>query len=557
MLKSRRIGHVLVLVLVGVVLSSALALAGESTCYCVSGPDSASVCPGTIVSFSVTASGEGPLSYQWYHGSTPLSDGEKISGATSNQLQISNVESGDAGDYTVTVTGVRGAVTSTAAALTVKAPTVITDHPDSASVCPGTTVSFSVTASGEGTLTYQWYHGSTPLNDGGNILGATSSQLQISNAESSEAGGYTVTVTGECGEVTSSATTLTVKAPTVITDQPDSASVYAETDVSFSVTASGEGTLTYQWYHGSTVLSDGKRISGATSNQLQISNVESGDAGEYTVTVTGECGEVRSSVATLAVRPAIGRLGVVLAGEPKDILIVLDLSSSMEEKVEGAIKIALAKDALRQLLTDLPEETSVGLRTFRNCGQSDLEVPIQAISAGQIRATVQGLETSGKTPLAYTLRQIPSDLQGLEGPHVIVFITDGMETCKEDPVAAARELAASGHDIIFRLVGFDISRAGGQRAIDQLQAIADAAEGLYVNVETGNEFLSAVLRLVLPPSYCVYDSTGKLAKEGIVGDEPVELHAGTYSIAVETDPQLRFDVLIEPDETVIITVPFD
>ena len=38
---------------------------------------------------------------------------------------------------------------------------------------------FSVTASGEGTLTYQWYHGSTPLSNGGDISGATSDQLQM------------------------------------------------------------------------------------------------------------------------------------------------------------------------------------------------------------------------------------------------------------------------------------------------------------------------------------------------------------------------------------------
>ena len=553
---SRRIGQVLVLTLVSVVLGSSLTLAGELKCYCVRSPDAASVCPGMTASFSVTASGEGPLTYQWYHGLTPLSNGGDISGATSNQLQISNVESGDAGDYTVTVTGAGGAVTSSAAMLTVKAPTVITDQLDAASVCPGTTASFSVTASGEGPLTYRWYHGLTPLSNGGDILGATSNQLQISNVESGDAGDYTVTVTGECGAVTSSAAMLTVKAPTVITDQPDAASVCPGTTASFSVTASGEGPLTYQWYHGSTPLSNGGDILGATSNQLQISNVESSDAGDYTVTVTGECGAVTSNAATLVVHPAIGRLGVVRATElPKDILLVLDLSGSMEEPVEGGIKIVQGKAALRQFLEMLPREVSAGLRTFHLCGRSDLEVPIQPVSEGQILATLEGLETYGRTPLAYTLRQIPSDLEGLEGPIVIVFVTDGLETCEEDPIAAARELAASGFDIIFLLVGFDIDSAG-PRARVQLQAIADAAGGQYTDVSTGAELLSA-FNLVLP-SFRVYDSSGKLVKEGIVGEAPFELRAGTYSVAVETDPQLLFeDVTIEPDETVTITVPSD
>ena len=533
---------------------SALTMAGEQTCYCVSEPDSVSVCLGTAVSFSVTASGEGRLAYQWYHDSTALDDGGRIAGATSNRLQIGSVESGDVGEYTVSVTGARGSVTSAAATLKVKAQTVIASHPDDASVCLGTAVSFSVTASGEGKLAYQWYHDSTALNEGGRISGVTSSQLQISNVEDADAGEYTVSVIGGCGEAISSAVTLTVKAVTVIIAQPETVSVYSGTDVSFSVAGSGEGKLAYQWYHGSIPLNEGGRIAGATSNQLEISNVEDADAGEYTVSVTGGCGEVTSSIAKLDVRQPIGNLGVVPESEPRDVLIVLDLSSSMEEEVSGGTKIALAKDALQQLLTTLPGETQVGLRTFRSCGRSDLEVPIQAISTGQILATVQGLETAGRTPLAYTLRQIPSDLQGLKGPHVIVFITDGTETCDEDPAAAARELAASTPDIIFRLVGFDIERLGGQWAIDQLQGIADAAGGLYVNVETGGEFLSAVLSLVLPPNYRVYDSAGNLVKEGVVGEAPFELPAGTYSVVVQTDPQSRFeDVTIEPDKTVILT----
>ncbi len=374
--------------------------------------------------------------------------------------------------------------------------------------------------------------------------------------EIGDAGEYTVTVTGECGAATSSAAALTVKAPTVITDQPDAASECPGATASFSVTASGEGPLTYQWYHGSTPLSDGGDISGATSNRLQIKNVESADAGEYTVTVTGECGAVTSSAATLVVRPDIGRLRIVAETElAKDVLLVLDLSGSMEESVKGGIKIVQSKAALRQFLEILPREMSAGLRTFHVCGQSDLEVPIQPVSEGGILATLEGLETLGTTPLAYAIRQIPSDLQGLKGPIVIVLVTDGLETCEEDPIAAARELAASGFDIDFLLVGFDIDSAG-LRARVQLQAIADAAGGRYTDVSTGAELLSA-FNLVLP-SFRVYDGSGKLVKEGILGEAPFELRAGTYSVTVETDPQLLFeDVTIEPDETLTITVPLD
>jgi len=644
--KALRIGGVLFLL--GVALGSALALAGESKCYCVSGPDSASVCLGTTVSFSVAASGEGTLIYQWYHGSTPLSNGARTSGATSDQLQISDVDVSDAGEYSVTVSGTSGSVTSDPAMLTVKAPTVIGGQPERASVCPGsnvsfsvaasgegtltykwyrgstplsnggrisgatsaqlqigdveaadageysvtvtaecgpvsssaatltvktptavtdpksvsscpgTAVSFSVTANGEGTLTYQWYHGSTPLSDGGSVSGATSAQLQISAIESSDSGSYTVTVTGACDAATSRAATLTVKAPTAITAQPEAVSVYSGDTASFSVTASGEGTLTYQWSHGSTPLSDGDRVSGATGAQLQITEAEEGNAGDYTVVVTGECDAVTSSVAPLEVRPPMGAIEVVLEKElPEEVLLILDLSSSMDEEVVGGTKIAVAKDALRRLLVALPGDTSVGLRTFHNCGRSDLEAPIEPVSAGSILAALEALTTFGTTPLAYTLRQIPGDLQGLSGPFMILFITDGMETCKGDPVPAASELAASGFDIIFRLFGFDIARVGAA-ARDQLQAMAAAAGGLYTEVANGDELLSMALGLLLPPTYRVYDSGGTLIKEGIVGDGPFEVLSATYTIEVGTDPQQLFEgVEVGLDRTMTVTVPSD
>jgi len=286
--------------------------------------------------------------------------------------------------------------------------------------------------------------------------------------------------------------------------------------------------------------------------------VEVADAGNYSVVVTGECGEVTSDVARLDVREPIGMLEIVLDMQPKDILLILDLSSSMEEPIAGTTKVDLAKDALRQLFDNLPTNTKVGLRTFHACGRSDLEVPIEPLSTGRLVRTVQALTTSGRTPLAYTLEQIPGDLQGLEGPHIVVFITDGAETCEGDPPAAARALIAAHPDVIFRLIGFDIGRSGGQRARDQLQAIADAAKGLYFDVETGEDLLDVVLGLILPPSYRVLDSDGQLVREGTVGDGPFELIAGTYAVEVGTDPaQVIENVTIEAETSATVEVSSD
>jgi hypothetical protein len=97
-----------------------------------------------------------------------------------------------------------------------------------------------------------------------------------------------------CGGSDSSSSSSTTSAPS-ITTQPASETVAVGSAATFSVTASGSGTLSYQWYMGST------EISGATSSTYTISSVASSDAGSYYVTVSNSAGTTTSSTATLTV----------------------------------------------------------------------------------------------------------------------------------------------------------------------------------------------------------------------------------------------------------------
>ena len=92
-------------------------------------PQSETVALGNSVTFSVTATGTQPLSYQWRKDGVNLSDGVRISGATTAAITITNVQPADAGLYSVVITNLTGSVTSAVAQLTVllsNAPPVIT-----------------------------------------------------------------------------------------------------------------------------------------------------------------------------------------------------------------------------------------------------------------------------------------------------------------------------------------------------------------------------------------------------------------------------------------------
>ena len=81
--------------------------------------DQTNIVPGSDVSFSVTATGTAPLSYQWQKDGVDLTDGGSITGATTATLTIAGVRESDEGGYRCVVTNIAGMVTSNTAMQTV------------------------------------------------------------------------------------------------------------------------------------------------------------------------------------------------------------------------------------------------------------------------------------------------------------------------------------------------------------------------------------------------------------------------------------------------------
>ncbi|PKP20313.1 MAG: hypothetical protein CVU05_09450, partial [Bacteroidetes bacterium HGW-Bacteroidetes-21] len=250
-------------------------------------PTDQDVCAGSTATFNVIANGSNPT-YVWRKNGTVMVNGGNISGVNTATLTITNSAAGDVASYTCDVTSDCGNATSSAALLTLNAATIITTQPLAVTVCEGGNATFTVVATGSGTLTYQWRKASV------NIPGANTASFTITGVSTADAGSYDVVVTGTCGNTTSSAAVLTVNATTAITTQPLTQTVCAGTNVTFTVAATGTG-LTYQWRKG------GSNITGATTASYTISGVAAGDAGTYDVVITGTCGSVTSNVAILTI----------------------------------------------------------------------------------------------------------------------------------------------------------------------------------------------------------------------------------------------------------------
>lgn len=291
-------------------------------------PSSQTVTTGSTVSFSVTASGTAPLSYQWQKG------GANISGATSATYSIAAVGAGDVGTYAVVVSNSAGSVTSNGATLTVNAAASapsITTQPSNQSATIGGSVSFSVTASGTAPLSYQW------RKDGASLPGATSSTYSIASVTSGDAGTYSVVVSNSAGSATSNDATLTVTAsavaPTIAT-QPASQTVNTGVSATFSVTASGTAPLSYQW------RKDGAAIAGAISASFTIASAATSDAGAYTVVATNSAGSATSNSATLTVNTANTATAPSITTQPAAQIVNVGASVSFIVAASGTAPLS-------------------------------------------------------------------------------------------------------------------------------------------------------------------------------------------------------------------------
>jgi hypothetical protein len=248
-------------------------------------PTNQTVFVNGTATFSVTATGSLPLSYQWSFG------GMDIDGATNALLTLTNVQTNQAGNYVVQVANAFGSTNSTSVTLTVVwLPPTIQKQPTNQTVVVGNTVVFSVTATGSWPLSYQWSFNGT------NLAGATNTTLTLSNVQLTDSGDYVVQVTNLFGSTNSATAVLLVGLPPTIVIQPTNQTVMSGDTAVLSVTASGSNPLSYQWRF------NGTNLAGATNTTLILTNVQFSQSGNYAVLVTNAFGSILSSNAALTVQ---------------------------------------------------------------------------------------------------------------------------------------------------------------------------------------------------------------------------------------------------------------
>ncbi len=267
-----------------------------------------------------------------------------------------------------------------------------------------------------------------------------------------------------------------------------------------------------------------------------------------------------ASCAALDVAATYEGLPAVSINE-RAVQIVIDASRSMWGRMDGEPKMEVARNILLDAADWMPQDLDLALRAYgsvspteqNDCTDSTLLVPFGADSRDSIRTAVTELRPRGQTPIAHALEQAANDFAELESERTLVLVTDGIESCGGDPVAAAHALREQG--LAIHVIGFGMGT--DENTVDEdvtsLGAIAEAGGGMFLTAGSAAE-LKTALEATVATRYRVLQGETVVAESQLGSDEQFFLPEGRYRIELDSVPPQAVDLSLAPRDALTLTL---
>lgn len=142
----------------------------------------------------------------------------------------------------------------------------------------------------------------------------------------------------------------------------------------------------------------------------------------------------------------------------------------------GRDRIDVAKDALRTVVRNSPDDVTFGMLSFNRCGPPRSHGSFGPGQRRALLAEIAGVELDPSTALADALEAVPQHVRGgrtEDDPVNIVLVSDGQDSCQGDPCAAARALKRRFPHAYVNVIGI----GGGTRRV---RCVAEATGGSFV-----------------------------------------------------------------------------
>ncbi|MDY7036025.1 MAG: VWA domain-containing protein [Thermodesulfobacteriota bacterium] len=180
--------------------------------------------------------------------------------------------------------------------------------------------------------------------------------------------------------------------------------------------------------------------------------------------------------------------------EEKSLLFyILDGSGSMWGRVDGRLKIQVAKEVMTRLINETPVDIPGGIMVYGHrkkgdCSDIEIIVPIGALDKKAAIAEIKRITPKGKTPISNSISMAIEKIKAAEYASTIVLVSDGIETCGKDPCSVTKKLKESGINFVIHVVGFGVKGV----VEEQLSCIARKGGGKYFSTSNATELLSAL-----------------------------------------------------------------
>ena len=189
--------------------------------------------------------------------------------------------------------------------------------------------------------------------------------------------------------------------------------------------------------------------------------------------------------------------------EKTRILFILDASNSMNLEWDKQTRMESAKEILNQSIEDLKgiPNLEIALRVYghqssisnahQDCNDTKLEVPFGINTIGAIQQKIKTIKAKGATPIARSLEAAADDFPDEVSRNFIILITDGLESCDNDPCAVATKLKEKKVKVTPFVIGIGMDLS----YLDQFNCI-----GSYTEAENKNSFktvLSTIIKKAL------------------------------------------------------------
>ena len=179
-------------------------------------------------------------------------------------------------------------------------------------------------------------------------------------------------------------------------------------------------------------------------------------------------------------------------------------------------------------------------------------IPLGIGNSDEIRRVIQGFQPKGQTPLAYSVEQVPGDFGDFEGGRSVVLITDGIESCDGNVLAAAEALQAPGRHRPVHVIGFGFE-PGQMEALDSLRTTAERTGGRFIQAGNGGELRRALAATAGTP-FTVWRGSDFVGRGTLGAEEVLRLPAGDYTLQLESDPSQIFSFHLSIEEALELTL---